>query len=531
MTPVRVRFAPSPTGQVHIGNIRAAIFNWLFARHEGGSFLLRVEDTDLERSTPQAIQALLEVMTWLGLDYDEPVFYQTSQSERHRQAAQEMLARGLAYEDKKGGDVPAVLFRFPYDTTGVPGMETVGPQRLRLHGDVPLTVSRKGVAFATVSPKGKAAPMEATLAGFQGLEAWDAQGNRLFALEENLAEVEAGKVFTLDNAAEIPYVRRTISYTDLVKGVMTKPLDALKDFVIIRSDGSPVFHLANVMDDITQGVTHIIRGDDHVENTFKHIFLFHALGAPVPSYAHLPMIVNAQGKPYSKRDGDAFVGDFREKGFLAEALFNYLSLLGWSPGDDREKMNRQELVEAFTLGRCLRAPSQMDIHKLTALNGQYIAALAPEAFLRLARQEARKAPWGEETVVESPLFGQVAAFLQSRVKRLVDVEQWGYFFQELPVWEEKTCEKLLKAPETLQALEELARRWADLPEFTAAAIEASVEECATAHGFAHGKLNQPLRAALTGISVGAGIFETAELIGRERCLKRLAAFPRPQANA
>ena len=528
-TPVRVRFAPSPTGQVHIGNIRAAIFNWLFACHEGGVFLLRVEDTDLERSTPQAIQALLEVMEWLGLDYDEPIFYQTTQSARHCQAAREMLSRGQAYEDKKGGDSPAILFRFPYDTTGVPGVEVGEAQRVRLHGDVPLKISRKGVSFATVSPKGKAAPMEATLAGYLGLEAWDAQGKCLFRLEEHLPQVEAGEAFVLENVSEITYLRRTVSYTDLVKGVMTKPLDALKDFVIIRSDGSPVFHLANVMDDITQGVTHIIRGDDHVENTFKHIFLFHALGAPVPQYAHLPMIVNAQGKPYSKRDGDAFVGDFREKGFLAEALFNYLSLLGWSPGDDREKMGRQELVEAFTLGRCLRAPSQMDIHKLTALNGQYIADLEPSAFQGMALAEARKAPWGEEAA-QSPLFPRVAAFLQSRVKRMVDVQQWGYFFQELPEWEPKTCEKLLKAPEAIQALEELAGRWESLPAFDAASIEASVEECAAAHGIPHGKLNQPLRAAITGTGVGAGIFETAELIGRERCLKRLRAFPRPQAT-
>lgn len=522
---VRVRFAPSPTGQVHIGNIRAAIFNWLFARHEGGTFLLRVEDTDLERSTPQAIQALLEVMQWLGLDYDEEIFYQTTQSARHCAAAKEMLSKGLAYEDKKGGDAPAVLFQFPYECDCVPGVECVGEQRVALHPEVPLSVSRKGVDFAAVSPKGKAAPAGGTLAGFKGLVALDSSGKELFKLDEHLGEIRNGEHFTLPEAAEIRFMRRTISYTDLVKGRMVKPLDAMKDFVIIRSDGSPVFHLANVMDDITQGVTHIIRGDDHVENTFKHIFLFHALGAPIPQYAHLPMIVNAQGKPYSKRDGDAFVGDFREKGFLADALFNYLSLLGWSPGDDREKLSRAELVEAFTLDRCLRAPAQMDINKLTALNGQYIAEMPAAEFLTAAKAHAAALPWGG-AAVESPLFAQVAAFMQSRVKRLVDVSQWEYFFVEFPAWDQKVCDKLLRNPDAVAALSELPGALRALPDFTAAAVEEAVARVAEAHGIPHGKLNQPLRAAITGTNIGAGIFETAELIGRDRCVARLEKFPR-----
>ena len=239
----RVRFAPSPTGNVHIGNIRAAIFNWLYARHTGGTFLLRVEDTDLERSTPEAIRTLLDCMEWLKLDYDEPVVYQTTQVKKHLAAAEKLLADGRAYKENKGGKGDCVIFRMPKD------------------GDV--------------------------------------------------------------------------AYRDLVKGEMRKHAADTQDFVIVRSDGSPVFHLANVVDDITQGVTHVIRGDDHVENTFKHIELFKALGAEPPQYAHLPMIVNHMGKPYSKRDGAAFVGEFREQGYLPDALFNFLVLLGWAPGDDR----------------------------------------------------------------------------------------------------------------------------------------------------------------------------------------------------
>lgn len=517
---VRVRFAPSPTGQVHIGNIRAAIFNWLFARHEHGSFLLRVEDTDLERSTPQAIATLLEVMDWLGLNYDEPVFYQTTQSAKHVEAARKMLAGGQAYTDNKGGEAPAVLFRFPYDTTGIPEVETAGEQQLQLHDSVPLTISGKGVEFATVSPKGRPAPGGATLAGFKDLVACDAEGKVIFRLEEHLDGILSGNaVFTLPEARSIRYLRRTVSYDDIVKGRMTKPLDAMKDMVIVRSDGSPVFHLANVIDDITQGVTHIIRGDDHVENTFKHIFLFHALGAPVPRYAHLPMIINAQGKPYSKRDGDAFVGDFRDKGFLADTLFNYLSLLGWSPKDGREKMSREELVEAFTLAGCLRGPSQMDIQKMTNLNGQYIAAMPFADFLAEAQKEAKKQPWGAQA--ESGLFHQVAAFMQSRVKRFVDIAQWSYFFVEEPERDAKVCEKLLRDETHRRALAELPERFSALPQFTAAAVESVVEEVAAKYGIPHGKLNQPLRAAVTGTNVGAGIFETVELIGCGRTCKRL----------
>ena len=237
---VRVRFAPSPTGNVHIGNIRAAIFNWLFARHEGGAFLLRIEDTDRERSTPDAIENLLDAMDWLGLDFDEEPLYQSSRLEAYREAAERLIEGGFAYRSDLGDPAKgeAVVFR----------------------------------------------------------------------------------------------AHRTVVFEDLVKGRMRKDEKQMKDFVILRSDGTPVFHLANVVDDIHMGITHVIRGDDHVDNTFNHLLIYEALEAAPPRFAHLPMLVNDRGKPYSKRDGDAFVGEFREKGYLPEALFNFLALLGWSPG-------------------------------------------------------------------------------------------------------------------------------------------------------------------------------------------------------
>ncbi|MBR0458697.1 MAG: glutamate--tRNA ligase [Victivallales bacterium] len=517
---VRVRFAPSPTGQVHIGNIRAAIFNWLYARHVGGQFLLRIEDTDLVRSTKEAIDTLLEVMDWLGLNFDEnPPLYQTSQLPKHLAAAEQLLAQGDAYKDNKGGQGEAVLFRIPWETARVPGVTEVGPAEIALHPDTPLTISNRGVDFAILAGKGKAGPGGASLAGFHNLKAFDVQGTLLFDLDAHLNEVRGGQDFTVPGATRITFTRRTISYDDIVKGRMTKPLDSIKDVVIVRHDGSPVFHLANVVDDITQGVTHIIRGDDHVENTFKHIMLFACLGQTPPQYGHLPMIVNAQGKPYSKRDGDAFVGDFRTKGFLPEALFNYLSFLGWAPGDGREKMTREELVEAFTLERCQRGSAQMDMTKFINLNGLYMAEIPETEFRERARKwVAENYDWGRE--LDEALFTEVCLLMHSRAKTFGDLAQWKHFFVALPDYDEKVCAKQFKAPAT-DALKALPERLQNLPEWNAASIEAALLDVSAAYGVASGKLNQPARAAVTGTGIGAGIFETMQLLGRERCVQRL----------
>lgn len=519
---VRVRFAPSPTGQVHIGNIRAAIFNWLFARHEQGSFLLRIEDTDLERSTPEAIKTLLEVMEWLKLDFDEnPPLYQTSQVAKHLEAAQRLVAQGDAYLDNKGGGGEAVVFRIPWDAERVPGVAEVGPTETPVHPEKPVVVSMKGVDYAGISAKGTQAPGGACLAGFKNLKVLDAAGNVLFDIAgKEDAILKEGAVFEIPNAAKLSFTRRAITYHDLVKGDMTKPLDSMRDVVIVRSDGSPVFHIANVLDDITQGVTHIIRGDDHVENTFRHIMMFACLGAVPPAYGHLPMIVNAAGKPYSKRDGDAFVGDFKDKGYLAEALVNYLALLGWSPGDDREKMSREEMIEAFTLERCLHSSAQMDLQKLTNLNGQYIAAMDFDAFTATCREYVAAHSWSAN--MDEGKYVAVCKLMQSRTKTFSDVAAWEYFFVEMPSYDEKVCGKQFKDASVRDALDTLAKQFAELPEFSAAAIEATLNAVTDSLGMGHGKLNQPLRAAVTGTGVGAGIYETVEIIGRELTLKRMA---------
>ncbi len=425
---VRVRFAPSPTGKVHIGNIRAAIFNWLYARHVGGKFLLRVEDTDLERSTPEAIQTLLDCMAWLGLDYDGDVLYQTSQRKHHLEVAEELLAKGFAYKENKGGQGECVIFKMP----------------------------KEGV----------------------------------------------------------------IEYDDLVKGHMKKKAKDTQDFVIVRSDGSPVFHLANVLDDITQGVTHIIRGDDHVENTFKHIMLFKALGAPIPQYAHLPMIVNNAGKPYSKRDGSAFVGEFRDLGYLPETLFNFLALLGWAPGDDREIMSRAEMVEAFDFAHCKASPARFDMKKLTWMNGEYIARQPRADFVKAFDERLTASGLPLE-----PLNGhrdEMLDQIQPRTKTYADIPgNCLWFYSEEYPFDEKAVAKRLKPEGVPELLEELAQAMEALPEFTVEALENLVRGLGEAKGCGMGPLVHPIRVAVSGKTEGPGLFEMLWLLGRERTLRRL----------
>ena len=427
MSNVRVRFAPSPTGKVHLGNIRVAIFNWLFARHEGGSFLVRVEDTDHERSTKETIDAIFDVMSWLGLDYDEEPLYQSARSDAHLAAAEELVAKGLAYREDKGGTGKGecIVFRMP---------------------------------------------------------------------DEDMV------------------------FHDEVKGDLCKKAEDLKDFVIVRSDGTPLFHLANIMDDIEMGITHIIRGDDHIENTYKHVAVYKALGLEPPKYAHLPMVVNQQGKPYSKRDGDCFVGEFRDNGFHADALFNYLALLGWSPGDDREKMTREEMVSAFTLDRVKSGAGQMDLKKMTHLNSEYLAELPLSEFITTARSFLSECDWASE--LDEGAFEKVCELMQTRTRLYTYVEGWKYFFSDDIDYDEKAVRKNLKKDGVKEAIAALATTLKDI-DFTEQAIEDAIRESEEAGGVKQGKLNQAVRVAVTGVAIGAGLYETMMLLGKDVSISRL----------
>jgi glutamyl-tRNA synthetase len=424
---VRTRFAPSPTGNVHIGNMRAAIYNWLFARHHGGEFLLRVEDTDRERSTPEAIETLLEAMDWLKLDVDGEPLYQSTRMEAHLEAAEMLLSKGLAYKEDKGGlgQGECVIFKMPGNDT---------------------------------------------------------------------------------------------SFNDGIKGTLSKAAENMQDFVIVRSNGTPVFHLANVLDDIEQGVTHVIRGDDHIENTYRHIALYQALGADVPNFAHLPMIVNAQGKPYSKRDGDAFVGDFREKGFLGDALFNYLALLGWSPGDDREVMTRDEMVEAFELTRCQSSPAQVDLRKLAWMNGEYMLKLPEATFVDLCFQSLEKAGIEADPDYARAVFGLV----RERVKTEADIiPMVGYFFNDEFEYDAKTVRKKLQKDGVADTLAQVKAIFQSLETFDEAATDKALHDFVETSGLGFGAVMAPTRIAVSGIPSGPDLFPMLGVLGRERVLQRI----------
>lgn len=522
MNEIIVRFAPSPTGQVHIGNIRAAIFNWLFARHNKGKFLLRVEDTDIERSTRAAIDALLDCMNWLGLNYDGGILYQTSRAEKHLEAALALKNRGSAYyPPSKNGEKTPLVFRIPWNCDSISAVRNTGNAEIDLSPDTPVIIDSTGITFAQLSKKGTPVQRSSCLAGFRAMKLFDSAGKLVFELEKEIENILNGSAsFSFEKCSKVQFLRREVVYKDIIKGELAKPLDSMKDLVIVRSDDTPVFHMANVCDDIAQKVTHIIRGDDHVENTYRHIFLFSALNYPVPQYAHLPMIVNAGGKPYSKRDGDAFVGDFRDKGYFADALFNYLALLGWSPGDDREKLSRNELVELFSLERVKSAPAQFDINKLFNMNGLYLAEMPSDKFTEYAWEIVKSEKWAQNA--DRDFFRKVAALLQSRTKLITQAKDWAYFFVEDVEYDLKAARKNLNKEEIRKTIQILSENLSSLnAEFTLQIIEEEIRKAEKSAGLPEGKLNQPLRIAATGCGVGAGIYETIFLLGKTRTVCRL----------
>ncbi len=520
---VRVRFAPSPTGHVHIGNIRTAIFNWLFARHSGAEFLLRVEDTDRERSTQEAIKTLLECMDWLGLSYDGEILYQSSMLESHRAAAKKLVEGKWARRKDNAGNAP-ILFILPWNAETLPFVRESGQASIICHAESPFEISPFGISYSIPNAKGGASPQSASLAGFRGLRLFDKNSACVFDLEKSVSSIlESNELRRFEGISRIEFKRREIFFTDMIKGELAKPLDSMKDFIIERSDGTPVFHLANVCDDISQKVSHIVRGDDHVENTYRHIFLFASLGAPIPRYAHLPMIVNQSGKPYSKRDGDAYVGDFRTKGFLPDALFNYLALLGWSPGDDREKMTVEEMIRDFGIERIKSSPAQFDMNKLLNMNGHYIAEM-PSANFAKSTFEMLSSEAGWDLRGQEELFGKVAALMQSRTKTLKQPLEWKYFFFDDYEKDQKAIDKNLKKPEIFKAFASLEKELAELPGFSAPEIEKAIRKAEISANIPEGKLNQALRIAVSGKTTGAGIYETMELLGKDRSISRIKEY-------
>ena len=464
----RVRFAPSPTGYLHVGGARTALFNYLFARNQGGSFLLRIEDTDRERSSKEMTGQILDAMEWLGLEVDEPPVHQADGIERHRDDARTLLEAGRAWRCFADQDELAEV-------------------RARLREE--------------------ARPLRRS----------EVPGH---SHEETAARFEAGEPFALFYG--IPAGATT--FDDIVHGPTTVEHAHMDDFVVLRSDGTPVYNLAVVSDDIDMGITHVLRGDDHLSNTPKQVLIYEALGATPPLFAHVPMILGPDGKRLSKRHGAASVEAYREEGILPEALVNFLALLGWSPGDDREVMDLRELIEAFSLDRILKKSSVFDAEKLEWLNGRHLQLktaerLAPVVLDLLPDVERDRA------ILERERLLAVTELVKTRARTVESMaDQARPFFTPLEdlEYDEKAADKHWKnSGEASERLEAARGEIESVTPYDHDTLESSLRAAAERLGIGAGKLFQPLRLALMGSAESPGIFDVLTLLGRERSVERI----------
>lgn len=453
--PVVTRFAPSPTGFLHIGGARTALFNWLYARHHGGRFVLRIEDTDRARSTDVAIAAILDGMRWLGLDWDGHEYYQSQFWARHAEVAHELLAHGHAYKCWMS-------------------QEELAAQRERAQAE------RR--PFRIESP-------------------WRDCGD----------EGEGPFVVRL----KAPREGETV-IEDRVQGRVAVQNAEIDDFILLRSDGTPTYMLAVVVDDHDMGVTHVVRGDDHLNNAFRQLAIIRAMGWPEPIYAHVPLIHGQDGAKLSKRHGATGVETYRDElGILPEALFNYLLRLGWGYGD-REEFTREEATEVFDLDGVGKSPSRFDMKKLLSLNGHYIRE-ANDA--RLAKLTAERI--GPEADVA--LLTQAMPVLKPRAKDLNELADGASFLFKTRPLELTEQAKALLTDDGKAVLARISERLREEADWTTPALEANLKAYAEAQGLGLGKLAQPLRAALTGQTTSPGIFDVLALLGKEESLARIDA--------
>ena len=455
---VVTRFAPSPTGYLHIGGARTALFNWLFARHHGGTYLLRIEDTDRARSTEPAIAAIFDGLEWLGLGGDEPATFQFARSPRHAEVAQALLDSGKAYR----------CYLTPDELT-----------------------ARREKAQAERRP-------------FRIESEWR---------DADPASAPAGQPFVVRIKA--PREGETV-INDLVQGTVTVANAELDDFVILRSDGTPTYMLAVVVDDHDMGVTHVIRGDDHLNNAFRQLVILHAMGWPVPEYAHIPLIHGADGAKLSKRHGALGVDAYRdEMGILPEALFNYLLRLGWGHGDD-EIIDRDKAIEWFDIAHVGKSPSRFDLAKLQNLNGHYLREADDARLAALVAEKLGGTP-------DMDLLTRAMPVMKVRAKDVNELAAGaGFLFATRPLALDAKAQALI-TDESRALLGRIAARLAGENGWTIEGLEASLKAMAEELGLGLGKLAQPLRAALTGQTTSPGIFDVLVLLGREESLARIAA--------
>ena len=451
---IRTRFAPSPTGDLHLGGARTALFSWLYARKHGGQFILRIEDTDLERTTAKSVNAILEGMTWLGLEYDEGPFYQTHRFDRYKEVIEQLLEQGDAY----------YCYCSKEELDDMRELQRANKQKPRYDGRCRhLTVPKEGVQ----------------------------------------------PVIRFKNPIE-----GSVIVKDMVRGNIEFQNSELDDLIIARPDGTPTYNLTVVVDDIDMRLTHVIRGDDHINNSPRQINIFKALGVEPPAFAHLPMILGDDGARLSKRHGAVSVMSYRDGGFLPEALLNYLVRLGWSHGD-QEIFSLEEMIELFDLEDVNKSASSFNTTKLIWLNQQYIKSSTPEHI-------AHHLSWhmGQLDIdpAQGPDLAAVVALQQERAKTLVEMATNSrFFYQEINEYDEKAASKNLTSA-SADVLQDMYQRLSALPSWEAEPIHAHIKECSVTREIGMGKVAQPIRVAITGTTVSPPLDVTLELLGSERTL-------------
>ncbi|MBA7622692.1 Glutamate--tRNA ligase [subsurface metagenome] len=476
--PVRVRFAPSPTGYPHVGNIRTALSNWLFARHEGGSFIVRIEDTDVTRKVKGAVEAILDGLRWLGLDWDEGPevggkygpYFQSQRLELYREAAERLISQGDAY--------------YCY----------CSPQRLE---------EMRAEQVRRKQPPG-----------------YDRYCRELSAEERQQKEAEG---ITPVVRFKTPLEGQT-RFNDLIWGDVVFEHNTIDDFVLLKSDGYPTYHLANVVDDHAMEISHVIRAEEWISSTPRHLLLYRALGLEPPQFVHHPMILGTDRAKLSKRHGAVSITDYHEQGYLPEAMVNFLALIGWSLDDKTEIMSRQELIDNFSLERISRTAAVFNHDKLSWMNGVYIRSLSPEDFVQRSLPFLDK---GLPPEVKRPLdieyVRQIMPLVQERAKTLAEVPKLVEFFfvDELDYKEHPPIGKNMSQESTIKALEAGQKNLRQLEAFDEESLEAVLRPLAEELGLKTGQLFGILRVAVTGRTAAPPLFQTMAVLGKEQCLRRI----------
>jgi glutamyl-tRNA synthetase len=462
---IRCRFAPSPTGYLHVGSAQSALFNWLFARGSGGRFLLRIEDTDAERNRDEWIDGIQSALRWIGCDWDEGPYFQSERGELHVAAANRLFEQGRAYY--------CDCTRDEVDVRNAAHKQATGEVRT----------------------------------GYDG-----------FCRDRGLAAAEGRALrFRVPDDG-------TTTVVDLIRGNPEFPNRAIEDFVILRGNGSAIFLLANVVDDIDMRITHVIRGEEHLPNTPKAQLLWQALdGGPLPVFAHVPVLVNEKRQKLSKRRDKVALEMYRDEGFLSEAMRNFLMLLGWAPSGDDEVVSFDRILSEFRIEDVNSAPAFFDVAKLTAINGEYIRNLPVDDFIEHSQPwlQAPHAPW-EPEAFRPELFAAMASLVQERVKRLDEVPGMVDFFflPEAPI-EDASWTKAMKEP-AAAVLDDVIDAYAGC-DWRAEELKSLVEQAGERHGLNRSKSQAPVRVAITGRTVGPPLYESIALLGRDETLRRLRA--------